>query len=50
MAARERTFAGLETLDESQLRMLNPHSYPVGLEVGLFERRRNLVAVLRGLV
>lgn len=49
MAARERTFAGLATLDESQLRMLNPHTYPVGLEIGLFERRRQLVAVLRGL-
>ncbi|MBQ9955536.1 MAG: nicotinate phosphoribosyltransferase [Eggerthellaceae bacterium] len=48
-AARQRAAKGLETLDESQLRMLNPHTYPVGLELGLFERRRNLVAVLRGL-
>lgn len=49
MAARERAKTGLSSLDESQLRMLNPHTYPVGLEFGLFERRRKLVAVLRGL-
>lgn len=48
MAARERTFAGLETLDESQKRMLNPHTYPVGLERTLFERRHDLVVRLRG--
>ncbi len=46
-AARHRACAGLETLDESQLRMLNPHTYPVGLERGLHERRQNLVAQLR---
>ena len=50
MEARERARAGLETLDESQLRMLNPHTYPVGLECGLSERRRELVAQLRGIV
>ena len=49
LAARERTRAGLAALDESQLRMLNPHTYPVGLEYGLFERRRGLIAQLRGL-
>ena len=49
MRAQERCRAGLETLDESQKRMLNPHSYPVGLEYGLFERRRELVARMRGL-
>ena len=48
LAARERARAGLATLDESQKRMLNPHSYPVGLEHGLFERRSDLVAKLRG--
>lgn len=47
--ARERAQKGLATLDESQLRMLNPHTYPVGLERGLFERRRGLIAQLRGL-
>lgn len=50
MEARERARAGLETLDESQLRMLNPHTYPVGLECSLNERRRELVAQLRGIV
>ncbi len=48
MAARERTRAGLETLDETQKRLLNPHTYPVGLERGLFERRSALVAEMRG--
>ena len=33
MAARARACVGLETLDETQLRMLNPHTYPVGLEL-----------------
>ena len=49
MAARERTRAGLASLDETQKRMLNPHTYPVGLEEGLNQRRRDLVARLRGL-
>ncbi|PNV66991.1 nicotinate phosphoribosyltransferase [Enteroscipio rubneri] len=49
LAARNRARAGLATLDESQKRMLNPHTYPVGLEYGLFERRRDLVARLRGI-
>lgn len=48
MAAQERTQQGLATLDESQKRMLNPHTYPVGLERGLYERRRQLVEKLRG--
>lgn len=48
VAARERTLAGLATLDESQKRMLNPHTYPVGLEAGLFTRRHDLVVELRG--
>ena len=48
MAARERTLAGLKTLDETQKRLLNPHTYPVGLERGLFERRSALVAKMRG--
>ena len=50
MAARTRALDGLATLDETQLRMLNPHTYPVGLEHGLHERRRDLVAQLRGIV
>lgn len=49
MRARERAAAQLATLDESQKRMLHPHTYPVGLEYGLFERRRELVARMRGI-
>ena len=49
MLARERVQLGLDSLDETQLRMLNPHTYPVGLEFGLNERRRELVARLRGI-
>ena len=49
LAARERARTGLALLDESQKRMLNPHTYPVGLEYGLFERRRELVARMRGI-
>lgn len=43
MAAQQRTKDGLETLDESQKRILNPHTYPVGLERNLYERRAALV-------
>ena len=49
LAARERARTGLATLDESQKRMLHAHTYPVGLEYGLFERRRDLVVRLRGI-
>ena len=49
LAARGRAREGLALLDESQKRMLNPHTYPVGLEYGLFERRRELVARMRGI-
>lgn len=48
LAARERTEQGLAQLDESQKRMLNPHSYPVGLEEGLYRRRHDLIARMRG--
>lgn len=49
MQAQARTKAGLETLDETQKRLLNPHTYPVGLERGLFDRRSALVAKMRGI-
>lgn len=49
LAAQKRVKEGLSHLDESQKRMLNPHSYPVGLESGLFQRRRALAAKMRGL-
>lgn len=49
MDARGRVQQQLDTLSESQKRMLNPHTYPVGLEHGLFERRHHLVACMRGI-
>lgn len=49
MKAQRRCREGLACLDESQKRMLNPHTYPVGLEYGLCERRRALVGKLRGI-
>ena len=39
----------LETLDETQKRTLNPHTYPVGLERTLNEYRTKMVAKLRGI-
>lgn len=48
-AAKQRVKEGLAQLDETQKRMLNPHTYPVGLEYGLYGRRRKLVAKLRGI-
>lgn len=49
MEAQRRCREGLACLDESQKRMLNPHTYPVGLEYGLCERRRALVGKLSGI-
>jgi nicotinate phosphoribosyltransferase len=49
MQARNRCFAQLELLDESQKRILNPHSYPVGLEQALFNRRHNLITQMLGI-
>lgn len=49
LVAQKRCREQLKTLDESQKRMLNPHSYPVGLEQTLFNRRHDLVSRLLGL-
>ena len=49
MAAQARAKEALGKLDESQKRLLNPHTYPVGLDKDLFDRRRDLVAQLRGI-
>ncbi len=49
LVARARCKEQLELLDESQKRIINPHSYPVGLEHSLFYRRRDLVSHLLGL-
>lgn len=47
-AAQKRAQDGLTQLDETQKRLLNPHTYPVGLERDLFKRRSSLVAEMRG--
>ena len=49
MEAQARAREQLETLDETQLRMLNPHTYPVGFERGLHDRRSSLVARMRNI-
>lgn len=45
---RERSLASVAALDPSITRVLNPHSYPVGLEKGLAELRTSLVLAARG--
>lgn len=45
--ARERAFEQLSYLDESNRRILNPYAYPVGLEFGLWQRRKDMAAKLR---
>lgn len=49
MLAQARAREQLWLLDDSQKRLINPHSYPVGLERSLFKRRRDLAAKQRGL-
>ena len=46
--SRERTRAQLASLHPSIRRLLNPHSYPVGLEPGLHEMRHRLIAQAKG--
>ncbi|MDO5328761.1 MAG: nicotinate phosphoribosyltransferase [Coriobacteriia bacterium] len=48
MTAQTRAKEGLATLDETQKRTLNPHTYPVGLEHSLNRKRTKLVAKIRG--
>ena len=50
LKAQKLAKAGLESLDETQKRTLNPHTYPVGLERSLNEYRTKLVAELRGIL
>jgi len=45
--ARQRALSQLAELDPSHKRFLNPHTYKVGLEAGLSERRLSLVAEAR---
>lgn len=50
MIARDFCREQLDLLDESQTRIINPHSYPVGLEYALFYRRHELASRLLGLL
>ena len=50
LKAQKLAKTGLESLDETQKRTLNPHTYPVGLERSLNEYRTKLVAELRGIL
>ncbi len=47
-AVRERAAAQLGRLDPSHRRFLNPHTYKVGVETGLQERKTALILAARG--
>lgn len=47
--SRARTAAQLGALDPSHLRLLNPHTYKVGVELGLHERKMALIMAARGI-
>ena len=49
MDAQKRAKIELDSLDETQKRTLNAHTYPVGLEKSLSIKRSKMVAELRGL-
>lgn len=49
MKAQKTAMEGLASLDETQKRTLNPHTYPVGIEYSLNEYRTKMVAELRGI-
>ncbi len=46
---RARTVTQLASVDASVKRFLNPHGYPVGMELGLHELRTRLILKARGL-
>ncbi|HWO12486.1 MAG TPA: hypothetical protein VNN80_23475, partial [Polyangiaceae bacterium] len=46
-AIRARAAAQLAALDPSVRRLLNPHTYPVGLSTDLYESRRRLIEQAR---
>jgi len=47
--SRDRTREQLSLLDPSHQRLLNPHIYKVGTELGLYERKTALILAARGL-
>jgi len=44
---RENSIKNLQSLDPTLKRILNPHIYPVGLEVSTFERKMAMIAHLK---
>lgn len=46
-SARTRCVEQLALLDDSIKRFMNPHSYPCGIERGLFKRRDDIVIAMR---
>ncbi len=48
-ASRERAIEQIGHLDPNHVRLLNPHVYKVGVELGLFERKTALILAARGI-
>jgi nicotinate phosphoribosyltransferase len=49
LEAQQTARTSLEQLDTSNKRLLNPHSYPVGLEPALHDTRDRLIRAARGI-
>lgn len=49
LQAQKKAKESLMSLDETQKRTLNPHTYPVGIEYSLNEKRNKMVSDLRGI-
>ena len=47
-AARARALAQLEAFHKGVRRFVNPHQYPVGLELGLYEHKTRMILEARG--
>jgi len=47
-SARERAMANVASLDPSMKRLLRPHTYPAGIEEGLWHRREDFILAVRG--
>jgi nicotinate phosphoribosyltransferase len=47
-AIRQRVQQQLNVFHDSMKRFANPHTYPVGLEAGLHERKTKLILRARG--
>lgn len=47
---RQKTIDSLETLPDGVKRLVNPHSYPVGLEENLYNLKTELILKLRNLI